>query len=234
MSDALLTSLRDLIQRDPGVRGLATIPGDNLLTACPDDFADACHNLAQSPRAKLLIVTGFYIADAQPPCGETDGPLGALFLARALQPLGVEVTLATDAFCISALRAGLEECRLQDHVGLVKLPNVPQAFKDNVTHLLAIERVGPSHTANSVQARAKNKAETLALFEAEVHPDQRDRCYTMSGRDVTPYTSPAHLLFEEARSLVNGHYSIAGDGHSAILDDATRPIHSHDIGMDYQ
>src|SRR5262249_57393492 len=61
MSDALLTSLRDLMQRDPGGRGLATVPGDNLLTACPGDFADACRSLAQTPHARLLIVTGFYI-----------------------------------------------------------------------------------------------------------------------------------------------------------------------------
>src|SRR5271155_3181370 len=103
MSAALLQSLRDLIQVDVGSRGLRTDPVNNLITACPDDFAAACRSLAQTPQAKILIVTGFYIADAHPPCGETDGPLGALFLARALQPLGIEVFLATDAYCMEAL-----------------------------------------------------------------------------------------------------------------------------------
>ena len=42
MSDPVLDSIRDCIQQDPGNRGLARIPGDNLLTACPDDFANAC------------------------------------------------------------------------------------------------------------------------------------------------------------------------------------------------
>ncbi len=50
----------------------------------------------------------------RPACGETDGPLGALFLARALTPLGIRVALITDAFCKAALQAGLEACGLRD------------------------------------------------------------------------------------------------------------------------
>jgi D-glutamate cyclase len=212
MSDALLAQLRDLIQVDAGQRGLRTDPGDNLITACSNDFADACRSLAGAAQAKLLIVTGFYIVDAPTPCGETDGPLGALFLARALQPLGVEVILATDTFCLEALRTGLEACQMLDQVGLLELPNIAwdeQGYEDQVfggvgrssaplTHLLAIERVGPSHTTKSVKAQLKNMSETLVLFQDDVWPEQRDRCYSMSGRDLTPYMSPAHLLFEEA------------------------------------
>jgi hypothetical protein len=212
MSDVLLQQLRDVIQSDPGDRGLRTDPMSNLINACPDDFAAACRSLAQTPQAKVLIVTGFYIADAQPPCGETDGPPGALFLARALQPLGVEVFLATDSFCVEALRTGLEACQLQEHVGLIELPNFAwdeQEYEDQVlgtmgrssvplTHLLAIERVGPSHTTKSLKTQVVTMNETLALFQDDVWTEQRDRCYSMSGRDLTPYTSPAHLLFERA------------------------------------
>jgi hypothetical protein len=212
MSDALLAQLRDLIQTDPGNRGLRTDPVDNLITACPDDFANACRSLAATPQAKLLVVTGFYIADAHPPCGETDGPLGAVFLARALQPLGVEVILATDTYCVEALRTGLDACQLLDQVGLIELPNVAwdeQGYEDQLfgalgrssaplTHMLAIERVGPSHTTKSVKAQLKNMTDTLVLFQDDVWPEQRDRCYSMRGMDLTPYTSPAHLLFEEA------------------------------------
>jgi hypothetical protein len=227
MSDDLLRRLRDVIQIDPGDRGLRADPVSNLINACPDDFAAACRSLAAphpypSPhdgergrgegRPKLLIVTGFYIADAQPPGGETDGPPGALFLARALQPLGVEVFLATDSYCVEALRTGLEACQLQEHVGLIELPQVAwdeQGYEDQVlgavgrssvplTHLLAVERVGPSHTTKSLKGQVATMNETLALFQDDVWPEQRDRCYSMSGRDLTPYTSPAHLLFEHA------------------------------------
>ena len=68
----------------------------------------------------LIVVTGFFIPTAQPPCGETDGPLGAVFLARALFPLGVRVVIATDAFCAAAVQAGLNTCGLRkDRVSLI-------------------------------------------------------------------------------------------------------------------
>ena len=108
MSDAVLREIRDLIQVDVNHRGLATDPDANLINACPDDFAAACRSIAETPDAALCVVTGFYIADADPPCGETDGPLGALFLARALTPLGIRVVMATDSFCQTALQAGLD------------------------------------------------------------------------------------------------------------------------------
>src|SRR5205085_5888406 len=135
-------------------------PAANLVTACADDFEAACRSLAGAERPALGVVTGFYIPQAQPPCGETDGPLGAVFLARALVPLGVKVVLATDAFCARALEVGLGACGLRKAVPLVTLPKYQAAgslsgadygqwFADRagpLTHLLALERVGPSHT----------------------------------------------------------------------------------------
>ena len=72
-----LTAIRDLIQEDVGNRGLARDPVANLINACPDDFAAACRSIAAAERPSVVILTGFYIAHAEPPCGETDGPLGA-------------------------------------------------------------------------------------------------------------------------------------------------------------
>src|SRR5260221_304467 len=106
MSSTVLTTMRDLIQADPGKRGLATVPDDNLLTACPADLTSACQSIAWNATARIGIVTGFFIPKADPPAGETDGPLGALFLARALSPLGIGVGIATDDFCMSALDVG--------------------------------------------------------------------------------------------------------------------------------
>ncbi|MBI2808459.1 MAG: DUF4392 domain-containing protein [Planctomycetes bacterium] len=191
-----LDSLRDLIQNDIGKRGLRTDPQRNLVNACPDDFAASCQSIAERPAPGLAIVTGFFIPTATPPAGETDGPLGALFLARALGPLGISVVLVTDDFCVRALEAGLAECGLRKTVPLVTLPTPVQArdmsdadywrFFDerkgiaDLTHLIAIERVGPSHTHDNVPAA------------------NRDRCHTMRGRDITDFMSPAHRLFARA------------------------------------
>ena len=99
-----LRAMRDLIQVDVGKRGLAHDPADNLLTACPDDFAAACRSIASTASPNLVVVTGFPVIAAEPPCHETDGPLGALFLARALAPLGLTIALAADGTSIPALR----------------------------------------------------------------------------------------------------------------------------------
>lgn len=153
-----LAFLRDLIQRDVGGRGLATVPGDNLFTACPDDLNYAARSVAWHPRPHLLVVTGFPVVGPHGICGETDGPLGARFLARALGPLGVRVTVAAEPFWAGADLA---------------LTDPPPDLPADLTHLLTIERVGPSW---------------------------RDgRCYSMRGNDVTAHVAPVHSWFEEGR-----------------------------------
>jgi hypothetical protein len=183
MNDPRLAALRDLIQDDVNQRGLARDPERNLLNACPDDFQNACHSLAAAAQPALAIVTGFFIPTATPPAAETDGPLGAVFLARALTPLGFRITLLAEPFCTAALAAGLSAANLSE-VRIVPLPETLPAPEyrrrvldaiDPLTHLLAIERVGPSHST--------------------------DRCHTMRGRDVTDLMSPAHYLFEGDRTF---------------------------------
>src|SRR5262245_51223972 len=195
-----LHAIRDLIQEDVGNRGLRTDPDCNLITETAGDFAAACRSIAETSGACLWVVTGFFIPTGNPPCGETDGPLGALFLARALPPLGVELVLLTDDFCTGALQVGLQAAGLQDCVRLVTLPRPDHpasasaepywrevsnnATPSSPTHLVALERVGPS---------------------------QAGICHTMRGRDITALMSPAHHLFDTAR--VRGLRTIGiGDG----------------------
>lgn len=207
MSDARLDAVRDVIQEDVGNRGLRTDPADNLVTRTAGDFAAACRSVAEHPLPALCVVTGFYIPHADPPCGETDGPLGAVFLARALVPLGVKVVLATDAFCRRGLEAGLAEAGLRKAVPLVVLSDQHgdadpwEAFAGRAgapTHLVALERVGPSHTAESVRAQPGATDAAAERFVEEVPPEHRDRCHTMKGRDISAHMAPAHRLFEAA------------------------------------
>jgi D-glutamate cyclase len=218
MNDERLDQICDIIQEDVGGRGLRSEPDDNLITTCAGDFHRACRSLAETKQASVAIVTGFYIATAKPPCGETDGPLGALFLARDLLPLGMRVVLVTDGFCTAALQAGLEMAGIARQVPLIRLPEFArsqdmglEAYWDNfrqhsgsLTHLLTVERVGPNHTAASMLAEEdqdadeKDQAKSREDFEREVPEDQRDRCFSMRGRDITAHMSPAHWLLEAA------------------------------------
>jgi hypothetical protein len=214
VSERTLEQICEIIQGDVGNRGLRTDPQSNLVTATAGDFEAACRSLTETPNAAVAIVTGFYIPHACPPCAETDGPLGALFLARAFASLDIPVALATDNFCIAALRAGLEACQLSGKVRLASLPTPAQAREMSAgdycrplferrgsrsqppTHLVALERVGPSYTQASLQAR--QGIQSAADFFREVPQEYHDRCLTMRGRDVTAFVSPAHLLFEGA------------------------------------
>jgi hypothetical protein len=213
MSDPVLDRMRDVIQEDVGNRGLRRDPTRNLVSALPDDFARACASLTENPRPVLAVVTGFFIPTAAPPAGETDGPLGALFLARALPSLGIPVVLATDSFCVRGLKAGLSACDLEKNVPLIELPSPEQAARMSpedyresflsqapgltITHLLAIERVGPSHTLASLQAQTGGAlGETYLDFLHAVPDEHQDRCHTMRGIDISDVMSPAHRLFE--------------------------------------
>jgi hypothetical protein len=222
-----LDAIRALIQEDVGNRGLRRDPAENLVTACAGDFAAACQSIAQTREPGLGIVTGFYIPDGAPPAAETDGPLGALFVARALTPLGIRVALATDPFCAPALAAGLEACGLAGCVPVHGLAaeNDPDFVQDaepfdtgeRLTHWLALERVGPSHTPESVRAQAGASDGAVARFLGEVPTDRHGRCYTMRGRDVTASMRPAHRLFERARISDRNPISIGiGDGGNEI------------------
>jgi len=233
-----LTALRDLVQEDVGRRGLRSDPRDNLITATAGDFASACRSIAGTPHARLVIVTGFTIPGTDPPTAETDGPLGALFLARALVPLGIGVAFAADGTAVPALAAGLAACGLSSAVPLAELPDQPGAYEGTIrdrhrslaqeylmqltmrvgsfTHLVALERVGPGHTRESIANAGESSA--WEQFPREVPEASRGRCHSMRGRDVTQDTRPAHLLFENPPGvMVGGRVTIGiGDGGNEI------------------
>src|SRR5258707_659022 len=111
----------------PARSGLPSRARYDLAPACPGRLGAACQSLATAERPRLPVVTGFYIAHTAPPCGETDGPRGAVFLARALVPLGIEVVLVTDPFCMPTLEAGITSCGLRKSVPLVRLPTYQES-----------------------------------------------------------------------------------------------------------
>jgi len=225
--------LRALIQHDIGNRGLAKVSNRNLLTVCPGDLDAACRSIVETPNATLAVVTGFFIPHAKPPAGETDGPLGAVFLARALFPLGIRVLIAADAFAVPALEAGIAVCGLRKEIAVLTLPGPreagtlgPDAYRKRFleqaggmpTHLLALERVGPSHTLESLQRQLGPDGalgETYLDFVDAVPDEHQNRCHTMRGLDVTDRMSPAHWLFETRTPVADAPDSPGEPGASA-------------------
>jgi hypothetical protein len=173
--DEKLAAILAAVQTDPGNRGLGRDPHDNLFTATKGDFEAACRSIAGPTSEALAVVTGFYIPTAEPPAFETDGPLGAVFLLRALRTVGITVTLMTEPRCYPAFDAGRAFIgdrgerygslrSLMDGQVTQNLNNVSVRF----THVLALERVGPALD---------------------------NRCRTMRGIDITDRMWRAHEAF---------------------------------------
>jgi hypothetical protein len=196
--DEKLAAILAAVQTDPGNRGLARDPHDNLFTACPGDFTAACRSIAGHPDPSVAIVTGFFIPTAEPPANETDGPLGAVFLYRALKPFGIFTGFVTEQNCFPAFDAGLNligdrDERFSSPKTVCRSGRLSGRYNGRqvrFSHLIAVERVGPAGNG---------------------------RCHTMRGIDITDRMEPAHELFDPSFEPDAPRVTIGiGDGGNEI------------------
>jgi len=137
------------------------------------------------------IFTGFYLPRATPPTAETDGPVGAVQIAAAVEALGGRATIVTDQPCGAVLRAAMDAAGVA--AGLSVAP-VGEGFEQwlssardsaSATHVIAIERVG-------------------------VAADGIPR--NMRGQDISGHTAPLERLY----SAINATRIAIGDGGNEI------------------
>jgi hypothetical protein len=151
-TDEKLAAIQAAIQTDPGNRGLKELFG-----YCPGDFSAACQSL--SGRAVAELSTGFYIPSAEPPAFETDGPLGAVFLYRALDAIGGHLFLRGEPRVRTAIDVGL------DFAG--------HGFEPLVNWLpckcsIWLERAGPSADNKCYTMRGRDISEHLSAQYSDV------------------------------------------------------------------
>jgi hypothetical protein len=202
---------------------------ENLSMVPYSDLTGAVSSLVQKGK-KVVIITGFYVPVGDPPATETDGPPGALALARGLRDLGMEVSLLSDEYTLSALKAGLEILDLpEEEVPILCFPldhsdrdhtsrmtneedqsstsiRFAQDFFDSLpgqglTHLIYIERVGPNHTLESFIAQERQGKPPLKEFETILPSSIRNRCFSSRLEDITRFTAKTHFLLELAAGL---------------------------------
>jgi len=224
MPNAKIKRIDNVIRRDPARRGIIASEAE-YGPLCAGHLGEAARELAQSARF-VGIVTGFYVPHGELPAAETDGLLGALMLAHALRAIGIEVTLITDEPCAGALRAAAEFAAFPiGHVHAAPLGDDAWAQRflskhaGRLTHLVAIERPGPSHCEASISMQPSGPAAETALerFRTMLDPDQHDRHYNMRGTAIDAHTAPLHRLFEELPSLRPAAKTIGiGDGGNEI------------------
>ena len=108
-----IAGMESLVQRDEGNRGISE------LCLPPGELQSAAETLLRADH--VTIITGFPCMIEQTPPTETDGPLGAFAIARALLHMGKRVLILTDecnedvllaCFAGSGLIQFQEECLL--------------------------------------------------------------------------------------------------------------------------
>ncbi|MFO0917810.1 MAG: DUF4392 domain-containing protein [Planctomycetaceae bacterium] len=219
MAHDILSELERIIRTDPARRGLIsreTVLGPLL----PGHLGRAAHELADHATS-VAIVTGFFIPGATPPAAETDGPLGAVFLAEALRRLGIETVVLTDALCRSAVQAAAESLPFPAEL-IHSVPATEESLGEiwqpsRYSHLIALERVGPNHTSESIRLQSGGDPTISKQFENLVKEEERGRCFNMRGICIDEWTPPLHRLFEQAQSSASSIVTIGiGDGGNEI------------------
>lgn len=166
--DDKLAAILAAVQVDPGNRGLARDPADNLFTATAGDFQTACRSLAEEKYPHFMVSTGFFIPGADPPAFETDGPLGAVFLRRAFDAMGITVSLMTDI-------GGTIE--LLQRAGMPPSYFIPLGHPFPVSHHIFVEKAGPAADGRCYTMRGRDITEHHAWFNKRFHPDRySDEC----------------------------------------------------------
>lgn len=201
--EELIGRFEEFIRIDPAGRGLLSTD-EAAHPLCFGELLGAARHLSECGES-VGIVTGFFIPAAATPSAETDGPPGAALLAAALAQLGMQSYLITDERCRSAVGAAGKAYGIGDD----RILTAPHRCGDwsrefftngvgrNLTHLIAVERVGPSHTLESLQAQIRSGEAPLEKFTNSVPEEERNRCHNMRGAIIDEFTADLHRLFDD-------------------------------------
>jgi hypothetical protein len=169
----IVNELERAVSRDEGGRGIGPLVQYGDLLKAAVDIASA---------ERVAIVTGFPCLIANQMPQETDGPLGAVALARTIASLGHEVVIVTDDVCAPALTACIDAMKLEagsadvcsrivleSFAGGDKWGRAEEARLDaiagSIDHCVSIERAGPSSTGTYLTASAKDMTHILAPLD---------------------------------------------------------------------
>ena len=169
--------------------------------AAAGGLISAAKSMAEHPRPHFCVVTGLYLIHGEPPCCETDGPIGAAHLVAAFNRVGLPCRLLTDrpsaAAVIAAARgAGLtadfpiDVASVDGRGGdrgtpLEEIEATWKKLSPPISHIISIERIGMA--ADGVPRN-------------------------MRGIDISSYNAPLHKLFYGASWTTIG----IGDGGNEI------------------
>ncbi len=184
-----------------------------LVIAAKGGLFGAASSIAKHPNPHVAIISGFYLPYGNPAAAETDGIIGCVQVAIALSRVGVMVRIVTDILCFPAIKTAAIAAATPNrsmisnilrHVifdivpvdsttsyqDVISLLNSWESMPNPVTHVISIERPGPSY-----DGIIRN----------------------MRGQDITAHTAPLHLLFNSLdNNLKKITYIGIGDGGNEL------------------
>ena len=200
----LLDQIEKELYEDLGNRGIKhlTVAGD---------FHKAC--LSLSERATSVgIILGFPCFEDGDPLEENDGVAGAIYIARVLTYLNIDVTFFVDGHS-DVLKETLHSC----------------CSKGFITKEISVSDVGAKFSINdrSVLFDVSDKPKYSHLIAIErASPSQNGQYCTMKARDVSSNCDPLDKLFEQGKyfltykkffKLIIWYFFIANSDCNCIL-----------------
>ncbi|NLY53177.1 MAG: DUF4392 domain-containing protein [Firmicutes bacterium] len=149
--------LATVLAQDPGRRRIPVL-------ACPQALAEAVNVLRKA--RTVVLISGFYIGRFS--AWETDGPLGTLVLALALQQVGTRPIIFTDAGAVPIFAAGTQTLNLQlPLLGFEPgvAPTLDRLLQYEPDAVVAIERCGQAANGRYYNASGIEVTEQVAHFD---------------------------------------------------------------------
>lgn len=141
----------------------------------------AAASIARHPSPSIAIITGFFLSQGEPPNCETDGPPGAAMLATGFAAAGIPCRIATDAVNARVVRATIAAADPEGRVPvdvvsmhegggdggapLAEMERRWRAADPPLSHVIAIERCGPSRDGRARDARGEDMTSCNAPLE---------------------------------------------------------------------
>ncbi len=154
-----INKIEEIISRDPENRRGTELMYDFYQFA-KGNLLKSAKSIVENPNPHVGIISGFYLVHGEPPCCETDGPPGAAHLAAGLHRAGISCRILTDRPNIGAISAAVRATELLGEIPLDvasvignggdggtplnEIENHWKSLEPPITHVVAIERVGPS------------------------------------------------------------------------------------------
>ena len=238
----LIDQIERVIQVDVG-RNISA-----LFDAARGGLRGAASALVGVQSGRVGLITGFYVPRGTPPAAETDGPLGAALLAKALAAVEIPCRLVTDepcrSTCIAALAGAGAPGVAIDIValGAPLAPLIETWRSAGITHAISIERCGRSADGAPRNMRAEDIAsytapldelfvagpwETIAVGDGgnEIGMGAISRTliarYVTHGETIACVTPAQHLIVTGVSNW--GAYALIG-ALAALREDWHRPL----------